>query len=130
MLNISGSSQWQESCRNQEFRSFYRYAAVGTCPKRRVWPPYPRHIHREIRHLNSVALGSVLLGAGFGLEAKKDVSFCEDAASASAVVAATPVLAFFAFGTCVGTSRSTTMQWRRSSEVVDVKVDKAAQQGW
>ena len=25
-----------------EFRSFYRYAAVGTCPKRRVWPPYPR----------------------------------------------------------------------------------------
>jgi hypothetical protein len=52
----------------------------------------PRHIDREIRHLNSVAL------AGLGLEAKKDVSFCEDAASASAVVAATPVLAFFALG--------------------------------
>ena len=51
MLNISGSSQWQESCRNREFRSFYRYAAVGTCPKRRVWPPYRRG-SREVEPLS------------------------------------------------------------------------------
>ena len=42
MLNISGSSQWQESCRHLNSAAIHIHADVGTCPKRRVWPPYHR----------------------------------------------------------------------------------------
>ena len=42
MLNISGVAlfQWKDVLPALEFRSYSpSHAAVGTCPKRRVWPP-------------------------------------------------------------------------------------------
>ena len=39
MLNISGSYQWQESCRHWNSAAIHIHVAVHTCPKRRFWPP-------------------------------------------------------------------------------------------